>query len=67
MLYTDGLVEHRGHDMDAAVAQLIALLARHGHRPVDELLRRINNRLAHPAPEDDVALLAVRTPAIAQP
>ncbi|MGY3848076.1 SpoIIE family protein phosphatase [Streptomyces hydrogenans] len=67
LLYTDGLVERRGHDMDAAVAQLIALLARHGHRPVDELLRRINNRLAHPAPEDDVALLAVRTPAIAQP
>ncbi|MFD9406521.1 PP2C family protein-serine/threonine phosphatase [Streptomyces sp. NPDC059989] len=67
LLYTDGLVKRRGHDMDAAVAQLIGLLARHGHRPLDELLRRIINRLADPAPEDDVVLLSVRTPAIAQP
>ncbi|MEU7123171.1 SpoIIE family protein phosphatase [Streptomyces zaomyceticus] len=67
LLYTDGLVERRGHDMDAAVAQLIALLARHGHRSLDELLRRINNRLADPAPEDDVVLLAVRTPASGRP
>ncbi|MFF4098752.1 SpoIIE family protein phosphatase [Streptomyces sp. NPDC001903] len=65
LLYTDGLVERRGHDMDAAVAQLIALLARHGGRSLDELLRRISNRLADPAPEDDVVLLAVRTPAAA--
>ncbi len=67
LLYTDGLVERRGHDMDAAVAQLIALLARHGGGSLDELLRRISNRLAHPAPEDDVVLLAVRTPVVAQP
>ncbi|MFI5670880.1 SpoIIE family protein phosphatase [Streptomyces sp. NPDC051704] len=67
LLYTDGLVERRGRDMDAAVAQLISLLARHGRRPLDELLRRISNRLADPAPEDDVVLLAVRTPAVAQP
>ncbi|MFI6417149.1 SpoIIE family protein phosphatase [Streptomyces sp. NPDC050842] len=64
LLYTDGLVERRGHDMDAAVAQLIALLARQGHRPPDELLHRTSNRLAHPAPEDDIVLLAVRTPTI---
>ncbi|MFD4867068.1 SpoIIE family protein phosphatase [Streptomyces sp. NPDC058412] len=66
LLYTDGLVERRGHDMNAAVAQLVALLARHGGRPLDELLRRISNRLADPPPEDDVVLLAVRTPVIAQ-
>ncbi|MFG2748378.1 SpoIIE family protein phosphatase [Streptomyces xanthophaeus] len=65
LLYTDGLVERRGHDMDAAVAQLVALLARHGNRPLDEVLRRISNRLAEPAPEDDVVLLAVRTPSAA--
>ncbi|MFF4425557.1 SpoIIE family protein phosphatase [Streptomyces sp. NPDC001549] len=66
LLYTDGLVERRGHDMNAAVAQLVALLARHGNRPLDELLRRISNWLADPSPEDDVVLLAVRTPVIAQ-
>ncbi|WP_319311920.1 SpoIIE family protein phosphatase [Streptomyces sp. TX20-6-3] len=67
LLYTDGLVERRGHDMDVAVAQLIALLARHGHRPLDELLRRISDRLADPTPEDDIVLLAVRTPASDRP
>ncbi|WP_329107103.1 SpoIIE family protein phosphatase [Streptomyces sp. NBC_01439] len=66
LLYTDGLVERRRHDMHAAVAQLVALLARHGDRPLDELLHRISNRLADPSPEDDVVLLAVRTPVIAQ-
>ncbi|MFD8789703.1 SpoIIE family protein phosphatase [Streptomyces vinaceus] len=34
LLYTDGLVERRRRDMDAAVAQLISLLARHGRRPI---------------------------------
>ncbi len=67
LMYTDGLVERRGHGMDAAVAQLVALLARHGNRPLDEVLRRIGNRLAEPAPEDDVVLLAVRTPSTPQP
>ncbi|QTI43554.1 hypothetical protein JYK04_01316 [Streptomyces nojiriensis] len=66
LLYTDGLVERRGHDMDAAVTQLVALLARHGNRPLDEVLRRISNLLTDPAPEDDVVLLAVRTPSIPQ-
>ncbi|MGW6938988.1 PP2C family protein-serine/threonine phosphatase [Streptomyces xanthophaeus] len=39
LLYTDGLVERRGHDMDAAVAQLVALLARHGNHPLNPHLR----------------------------
>lgn len=67
LMYTDGLVERRGHDMDVAVARLVDLLARHGDRPLDELLRRISTWLAEPAPEDDVVLLAVRTPVVAQP
>ncbi|WP_406048589.1 SpoIIE family protein phosphatase [Streptomyces virginiae] len=66
LLYTDGLVERRGHDMHATVAQLVTLLARLGDRPLDELLHRISNRLTDPSPEDDVVLLAVRTPVIAQ-
>ncbi|MFF5782298.1 SpoIIE family protein phosphatase [Streptomyces virginiae] len=66
LLYTDGLVERRSHDMHATVAQLVTLLARLGDRPLDELLHRISNRLTDPSPEDDVVLLAVRTPVIAQ-
>ncbi|MFZ3494092.1 SpoIIE family protein phosphatase [Streptomyces sp. 5.8] len=62
LLYTDGLIERRGHDIDAAIAQLAALLVRHGGKPLPELLRRIGNRLADPAPGDDVVMLALRIP-----
>ncbi|MFD4247615.1 SpoIIE family protein phosphatase [Streptomyces sp. NPDC058525] len=62
LLYTDGLIERRGHDIDAAVGRLSALLARHGDQPPAELLSRISHRLADPAPADDVVILAVRIP-----
>ncbi|MFJ3202767.1 SpoIIE family protein phosphatase [Streptomyces sp. NPDC086989] len=62
VLHTDGLIERRGHDIDACTAQLVALLARHGDRPLDELLQRISGRQANPAPEDDVVVLALRVP-----
>ncbi|MFD8208802.1 SpoIIE family protein phosphatase [Streptomyces sp. NPDC059695] len=62
LLYTDGLVERRGQDIDAAVTQLAGLLARHGNDPLPELLRRISSRMADPPPEDDVVLLALRVP-----
>ncbi|WP_367401554.1 SpoIIE family protein phosphatase [Streptomyces xanthophaeus] len=62
LFYTDGLIERRGHDIDASLAQLVALLARHGDRPLDELLHRISNRPADPATGDDVVVLALRVP-----
>ncbi len=62
LFYTDGLIERRGHDIDASLAQLVALLARHGDRPLPELLHRISNRPADPAPGDDVVVLALRVP-----
>ncbi|MGW4913967.1 PP2C family protein-serine/threonine phosphatase [Streptomyces sp. NPDC004270] len=52
LLYTDGLVEHPGHDIDAGIAQLVALLARHGDEPLPHLVRRISRRLADPHPGD---------------
>ncbi|MFB6580143.1 MULTISPECIES: SpoIIE family protein phosphatase [unclassified Streptomyces] len=62
LFYTDGLIERRGHDIDASIAQLVALLARHGNRPPAELLRLIS-RPADPAPgDDDVVVLALRVP-----
>ncbi|WP_328965513.1 SpoIIE family protein phosphatase [Streptomyces virginiae] len=62
LLYTDGLIERRGHDIDASLAQLVALLARHGDLPLPELLHRISDRPADPAPGDDVVVLALRVP-----
>lgn len=59
---TDGLIELRGHDIGAAIAQLAALLVSHGDKPLPELLRRISNRLADPPPGDDVVMLALRIP-----
>lgn len=62
LLYTDGLIERRGHDIDACIAQLVALLAHHGDRPPAELLRLIS-RPPDPAPgDDDVVVLALRVP-----
>ncbi|MET9654976.1 SpoIIE family protein phosphatase [Streptomyces sp. NPDC006460] len=62
LLYTDGLIERRGHDLDAAIEQVSALLARHGGEPLPDLLHRISSRLADGAPEDDIVLLALRIP-----
>ncbi|MET9602946.1 SpoIIE family protein phosphatase [Streptomyces sp. NPDC006459] len=60
LLYTDGLIERRGHDIDASIARLVDLLARHGDLPPAELLRRISERSADPTPGDDVVVLALR-------
>ncbi|MFD9372818.1 SpoIIE family protein phosphatase [Streptomyces sp. NPDC060020] len=62
LFYTDGLIERRGHDIDVSLAQLVALLARHGDRPLPELLHRLSNRPADPAAGDDVVVLALRVP-----
>ncbi|MFF3863085.1 SpoIIE family protein phosphatase [Streptomyces sp. NPDC002209] len=62
LLYTDGLIERRGQDIDDSVARLVALFARHGDRPLADLLRLISSRLADPDPGDDVVVLALRVP-----
>ncbi|MEU3688571.1 PP2C family protein-serine/threonine phosphatase [Streptomyces narbonensis] len=59
LLFTDGLVERRGEDIDASLARLAALRLPPDpgpHQVVDEVLRRLG---AHRA-EDDVAVLAAR-------
>lgn len=62
LLYTDGLVEHRGHDIEASIAQLVGLLARHGDRPPAELVHLLCGRPAHLDSADDVVVLALRVP-----
>ncbi|KQX46187.1 MULTISPECIES: SpoIIE family protein phosphatase [unclassified Streptomyces] len=59
LIFTDGLVERRGEDIDVSLARLATLRLPAGSGPrevVDEVLRRLE---AHAA-EDDVAVLAAR-------
>ncbi|MFF4341116.1 SpoIIE family protein phosphatase [Kitasatospora sp. NPDC001540] len=59
LLYTDGLVERRGEDIDASLARLSALrLPSDG--PLDSLLDATLAALAPEDAEDDIALLAAR-------
>lgn len=62
LLYTDGLVEARGRTLDDGLNRLRQHAAALAHRPLtsftDQLLRRVR-----PPGLDDVAFLAVRTPA----
>ncbi|MFD8593369.1 SpoIIE family protein phosphatase [Kitasatospora sp. NPDC059646] len=59
LLYTDGLVERRGEDIDASLARLSELrLPVDG--PLDAMLDRALDALAPHAAEDDIALLAAR-------
>jgi serine phosphatase RsbU (regulator of sigma subunit) len=62
LLYTDGLVERRGEDLQDGIGRLALALAQHHDAPLrglaDEVLALSNNPL-----EDDAALLALRLPA----
>jgi PAS domain S-box-containing protein len=60
LLFTDGLVERRGLDLDAGLALLTDAVAELGGRPLDELCDEVIERLVHGRPEDDVALVALR-------
>lgn len=55
VLYTDGLVEHRAGDMDAAVAELLDAV-RDGDSGVEEAADLVLDRVLL-SPEDDIALL----------
>ncbi|MCZ2860294.1 SpoIIE family protein phosphatase [Blastococcus sp. VKM Ac-2987] len=60
LLYTDGLVERRNSDLDAGTARLEAVLAELAGRELDELCDELLARMLPDAPDDDVALVAVR-------
>lgn len=64
LLYTDGLVERRGADIDAAIDCTAAVLAAApASRPLPALLELLAAEIAGPRPSDDMVLLAVRIPA----
>jgi serine phosphatase RsbU (regulator of sigma subunit) len=60
ILYTDGLVERRDADLDTGTARLQDALADLAGRELDELCDELLARMLPEAPEDDVALVAVR-------
>ncbi|MER6213494.1 SpoIIE family protein phosphatase [Streptomyces sp. NPDC001674] len=61
-LYTDGLIEARGRDLDEGMERLARAL-RGPARPLEELCEDILARLLPAAPQDDVAVLLARTTA----
>lgn len=59
VLYTDGLVEAREHDLDERLEELTHLLAG-THPSLDELADTLIDRLAPTPAQDDIALLIAR-------
>jgi serine phosphatase RsbU (regulator of sigma subunit) len=61
LLYTDGLIEHRGHSLDDAIDRAAAILsAGSADQPLPDLVRQLTTEIASPSADDDLALLAVR-------
>jgi len=64
LLYTDGLIERRDDDIDAAINRTAAALAAApANRPLPALLERLAAEIAGPESADDIVLLAARIPA----
>jgi hypothetical protein len=61
LLYTDGLVEHRGRDARTGTEQLQARLTRLHRLPLPTMLNMLVSQMAGDQTKDDVALLAVRS------
>ncbi|MCU1605256.1 MAG: uncharacterized protein JWP46_1721 [Modestobacter sp.] len=60
LLYTDGLIERRGGDLDEGMARLRAAATDLAGASLDDLCDELLERLVHGRPEDDVALVAIR-------
>jgi serine phosphatase RsbU (regulator of sigma subunit) len=60
LLYTDGLVERRGEDLDQGMARAVTALAGGRHLPPAQLVAVLTDQLLFDAPDDDVALLLYR-------
>lgn len=65
LFFTDGLIETRAQDFAERERQLREVLASVATAPLPELLDELLRRLAGNDHEDDIALLALRTPTVA--
>ncbi|WP_328929502.1 SpoIIE family protein phosphatase [Streptomyces sp. NBC_00190] len=59
VLYTDGLIEARGHDLDERLAELMRLLADRQSQ-LDHVCDSLITHLVPAAADDDIALMVVR-------
>ncbi len=59
LLFTDGLIEHRGRNLDDGIADLCRVLSGHADLALEALLDRVVTELVGEAPDDDCAILAV--------
>ncbi len=66
MLYTDGLIEARGRDIDERLADLTQLLTE-PQQPLGRLCDSLITRLVPASADDDIALLAARIGATPRP
>lgn len=60
LLYTDGLIERRGADLDEGMERLRRAATDMAGHPLDELCDELIAGLVDTTPEDDVALVAIR-------
>lgn len=61
MLYTDGLIERRGEDIDTGLARLTECLTRHPTADADALADYLLSKLIPPGGNtDDTALVVIR-------
>ncbi|MFG2119890.1 SpoIIE family protein phosphatase [Streptomyces sp. NPDC048710] len=61
LLYTDGLIEVPGSDLDTGLGRLRRHALALAHEPLDTLCDRLSSRMT-PGSTDDIALLALRLP-----
>ncbi|MFH8800802.1 SpoIIE family protein phosphatase [Streptomyces sp. NPDC017936] len=62
LLYTDGLVEEPGHTLDEGLHRLRQHAAALAHRPLPSFTDQLLHRVRPSSNDDDIALLALRTP-----
>ncbi|NIZ90388.1 SpoIIE family protein phosphatase [Kineococcus rubinsiae] len=60
LLYTDGLVEHRGRSISDGISDLRRVLSTYSGQNLQELLDHLVHELVGDSPDDDCAILAVR-------
>ncbi|QWZ07576.1 SpoIIE family protein phosphatase [Nocardioides panacis] len=67
LMYTDGLVERRGEDIDVGIDRLLAAAAAVAEQPLEKLVDSVLAELCPEAPDDDVVLLALRRRPYSEP
>jgi serine phosphatase RsbU (regulator of sigma subunit) len=67
LMYTDGLVERRGEDIDEGIDRLLAAASAVAEQPLEKLVDSVLADLCPEAPDDDVVLLALRRRPYSEP